>query len=391
MGDVDGSLDALGARLMERVDELADAMADRIRAGVALYRTDMVPAAELRRACLENLTLVFGAIGHTEPTESRPSREHGRRRARDGVPLTAMMEAYRVGARFVWEQVAQAAAAEAVPTGVALRAATRMWLAQDVYTHDMAEGYRDEATAQLVDREQERSALVQALLDGELADSNLWEAADLLRLPSRGPYVVIAARAATVGRRALPHAERRLSALGIPSAWRLQHGVELGLAALTAAAPVDKLVDALSDMPAAGVGVSTPYARLQDTAAALRLARIALNSTLPDQRVSVFGRDPLATAAATAPDVLEQVADQVLASLAKIPAADRASLLDTFGTWLDAGGSSADAAARLFVHPNTVRHRLRRLQERTGRSLTHPRDVAELTMAYEVDRRRTTD
>lgn len=379
----------LGAELLGRLDELTDAMTERIRAGVPLYQAGVVPAAELRRACADNLLLVFRSIADAEPTESPPSREHGRRRARDGVPLTAEMEAYRVGSRFIWERMVEVATATALPAEVALQASSRIWLAMDIYARDMAEGYREEAIAQLVDREHERSALVQALLDGALADGNLWEAADLLRLPSRGPYVVIAARASAVGRRAVPHAEQCLSALGIPSAWRLQHDVELGVAALTGPADrLEKLVGALTETAADGVGVSTPYARLTDTPAALRLARVACDSTLPDRRVAVFGRDPLATAAAGAPDVMARVAGEILASLATLAPADRATLLDTFGAWLDCCGSTGEAAARLFVHPNTVRHRLRRLKERTGRSVTHPREVAELAMAYEVDRRR---
>jgi DNA-binding PucR family transcriptional regulator len=40
------------------------------------------------------------------------------------------------------------------------------------------------------------------------------------------------------------------------------------------------------------------------------------------------------------------------------------------------------------VHPNTVRYRLRRLEERTGRTLSDPRHVAELSLAFEVDRGR---
>ena len=68
---------------------------------------------------------------------------------------------------------------------------------------------------------------------------------------------------------------------------------------------------------------------------------------------------------------------------------DRALLLDTFGAWLDADGSADRAAAALFCHPNTVRHRLRRLQDQTGRSLSQPRELAELTLAFEIDRRIT--
>jgi len=43
------------------------------------------------------------------------------------------------------------------------------------------------------------------------------------------------------------------------------------------------------------------------------------------------------------------------------------------------------AAAALFCHPNTVRHRLRRIEEHTGRSISAPLDLAELCLAFEID------
>jgi DNA-binding PucR family transcriptional regulator len=82
---------------------------------------------------------------------------------------------------------------------------------------------------------------------------------------------------------------------------------------------------------------------------------------------------------------MPQVADAVLRGLDDLADEDRTLLLDTFGAWLDSDGSAAEAAKRLFVHPNTVRYRLRRLEERTGRSLSNPRSVAELSLAYEID------
>ncbi|MFD2355266.1 helix-turn-helix domain-containing protein [Nonomuraea ferruginea] len=39
------------------------------------------------------------------------------------------------------------------------------------------------------------------------------------------------------------------------------------------------------------------------------------------------------------------------------------------------------AAERLQIHPNTAQYRLRRIQERTGRSLRHINDLAELLVA----------
>jgi DNA-binding PucR family transcriptional regulator len=77
----------------------------------------------------------------------------------------------------------------------------------------------------------------------------------------------------------------------------------------------------------------------------------------------------------------------VLDGFGDLPDEERAMLFDTFRVWQDNDSSISAAAERLFCHPNTVRHRLRRIEKHTGRSLSRPRDVAELCLAFEVHRR----
>jgi hypothetical protein len=56
-------------------------------------------------------------------------------------------------------------------------------------------------------------------------------------------------------------------------------------------------------------------------------------------------------------------------------------LLHTLATYLE-GGSALEACARaLFVHPNTVRYRLRRVSDLTGRNPADPRDALVLRTA----------
>ena len=55
--------------------------------------------------------------------------------------------------------------------------------------------------------------------------------------------------------------------------------------------------------------------------------------------------------------------------------------------WLLAGRVAAEEAAeQLYVHPDTVRTRLRRIAEHTGRSLTDPRGITELALALRAVR-----
>jgi PucR-like helix-turn-helix protein/diguanylate cyclase with GGDEF domain len=56
-------------------------------------------------------------------------------------------------------------------------------------------------------------------------------------------------------------------------------------------------------------------------------------------------------------------------------------LLRTLAAYLEGGGALESCARSLFVHPNTVRYRLRRVSELTGRSPTDPRDSLVLRVA----------
>jgi DNA-binding PucR family transcriptional regulator len=71
----------------------------------------------------------------------------------------------------------------------------------------------------------------------------------------------------------------------------------------------------------------------------------------------------------------------VLGGLFELPEEDMKTLLLTLSTWFESAGSITEAAKRLYVHPNTVRYRLRRIQSETQRSLEDPRDVAEIRTA----------
>jgi DNA-binding PucR family transcriptional regulator len=61
-------------------------------------------------------------------------------------------------------------------------------------------------------------------------------------------------------------------------------------------------------------------------------------------------------------------------------------LLDTLEAFFAAGGVLESAARSLFVHPNTVRYRLRRIGEVTGFTPLLPRDAFALRIALTVGR-----
>ncbi len=74
--------------------------------------------------------------------------------------------------------------------------------------------------------------------------------------------------------------------------------------------------------------------------------------------------------------------------LRRVPTEDRergSVLATTLRTFAEADLSLRVTAERLHIHPNTAQYRLRRLEERTGRSPRHFEDLVELLVAIALD------
>jgi sugar diacid utilization regulator len=251
-------------------------------------------------------------------------------------------------------------------------------------------GYRDEQKRQLLAEGSRRSNLIDSLLEGRAFDEwSLREVAGQLRLPIGGPFVVVAAHVPSAGDEPLPEIESKLRSLDIFSAWRLLPDLQVGIIHVASDRKLDMIVALVSRMTPARVGVSAAFGDLRDTPRALHVARVMLRGPTDSttSSVAVFDGSILATAAVSAPEVMVQTVGAALDGFGDLPDKERELLFDTFRVWQDNDASVGGAAEVLFCHPNTVRHRLRRIEKRTGRSLSRPRDVAELCLAFEVHRR----
>ncbi|HEX4392285.1 MAG TPA: helix-turn-helix domain-containing protein [Mycobacterium sp.] len=259
----------------------------------------------------------------------------------------------------------------------------------ELFATALVAGYRDQQKRQLLAEGSQRLSLVDTLLEGRAFDEwSLREVAGCLRLPINGPFVVVAAQAPTVGDEPLREIESKLRSLDIFSAWRRLPDVQVGIVHVTSDHKLDIVVALLSRMTTARVGVSAAFGDLRDTPRALHVATMMLRGpTDSTSSVAVFDGSILATAAVSAPEAMIRTVGAALDGFGDLPRAEREMLFETFRVWQDTEGSVAGAAAVLICHPNTVRHRLRRIEKRTGRSLSRPRDVAELCLAFEVHRR----
>ena len=376
--------------LRARSDELATTLAHAIVREVRLYKpTAPLPFETIVDGCRTNMRQVLDTISTDAEVQPTAATDVGTERARDEIPLASVMEAYRVGFREFWDAAVKAAPNRTGVNGDVLRVLTaRIHAAQDVFTAAMAGAYRAEQAHRLHGDESEREVLIDSVLHGRLFEqSSVWEAADYLRLPAKGPYVVIAADRGAIGTEALPGIEPKLRSMDVFSAWRLLPDLHVGIVHVKSTEQLDNVLALVSRLATGRVGVSAQFDDLRDTAQALRYARVTLRGR-PDQgpRVTQFDGSILSTAALSAPEVMVKLVTPTIACFDELSHDERNTLFDTFRVWLESDGSLRTAGELLFCHPNTVRYRLHRIEQRTGRSLSRPRDVAELSLAFEVHR-----
>lgn len=377
------------AQLPRLIDDACTAITER----VPLYAEERtVGRQELRRSVDQNLRSLLAAIGQPNAAlDLAAPEETGRRRAHQGAPLPEVLQAYRICFATLWEALVEhvrrnhsASMADSL-----LSATSMMWQLTDEHAVALTEGFRAATAELLLAQQRRRSALVEALLTGRPSqEAGPWEAAALLGLPADGQLVVVAADTHGLAEESLTDIERRLGAHGIVSGWRLTPAQQFGVVSLQADQR-DIVLDVLREAATARTGVSPSYRSLADTPRALHLAQAALTGLPPGvAEVRMFDPSPLAALMVCEPAEGRRLAQQVLGAVLGLPAEDRTTLLDTLNAYLDHAGSAERAAEILHCHPNTVRYRLRRLQELTGRSLSEPQGLAELASAAYATRLR---
>jgi DNA-binding PucR family transcriptional regulator len=133
--------------------------------------------------------------------------------------------------------------------------------------------------------------------------------------------------------------------------------------------------------PAAGVAALS--GALHEAGSARRLA--ALRGTTA---VSLVTSDEVAShellLASVPGSVLRSFRDRMLGPLISYDKRHRADLLATLREFLACSGSWNACAARMYVHVNTVRYRIRRIEELTGRDLSSLDDQVDFFLALRI-------
>ncbi|MFI6476710.1 PucR family transcriptional regulator [Nonomuraea sp. NPDC050663] len=369
--------------------QLVQAFADEI----PIYRR--LPKEELDGEILAIVEYNLRTIGRMfrdrrSPTraELAPLRASAARRAQEGVPLEALLAAYHLGARVIWEHLF----AGAKPDDFAdVLAANRLVL---VYTESVTAAvctaYVEEREGMLSQEQHAMHATVSALLAGDQ------EALAGVRLAAR--YLVLAV---AIG----PHPDERASEPGAVIAGRRKlhrirnmiqrHADEQVLSVLDgtgghvliplqgAEPELAELVEAVNTAASAPVWMAAEVAAPDGVPGAAHLAREVL------EVVQAFRRPPGCYRLA---DVLLEYQltrpSEATAGLAGLldPLLDHPDLLRTLKVYLDSGLDRRRTAELLHVHPNTVDYRLRRTAQLTGLDPVDPGHLQRIGAALAARR-----
>ncbi|WP_198655051.1 PucR family transcriptional regulator [Streptomyces geranii] len=370
--------------LLARSGELADGLARLIMEKETFY-ADNFGRDELAAVHRVNIDAMLTRLaGRPGPGLDAP-RETGRLRTEQGVPLSVVLRAYRLGGTYVWERLVDAAGDDAGTREAMLAYVTQVWGIIDDFSQALTERYREADHLQDALDARRREGALAAVLTGHVTRATgMRELAQTLGLPRAGQLVVVAA-AATPGAGPLADIERTLTAAGVGSAWRTDLAHQVGIVGLTGAFSMERLCGHLSSIAAEGVGVSERFATLEQAPRAHRQARLAMATAGPGQVVRCE-RSPIAVLLAGEPEMSRDLMRSVLGPLLERPDRERDMLLDTLRAWFREQGSASGTARSLCCHRNTVRYRLAKVTELTGRELQDPVASAELYCALEAER-----
>ncbi|MBP6994527.1 MAG: helix-turn-helix domain-containing protein [Phycicoccus sp.] len=384
----DPTVTALSVDLLTEIPELSERLVERIRAEIPLYQeATLVGVEQLAASCRLNLRYILSTLVAAPLPAMGSPYETGVERAASGVPYAAVLQAFRIGGRFVWELLVERAAPEVRDR--LLLAAAEVWSVTDDLSAQVTEGYREAFTQVALRDDLRRAALLGSLLDDNPIPGSaaLAESARMLGLDPSAGFVVVVVRGGEGEEAPLPGAQEWLRRRQVTSAWRLEGSVQEGLVELRAGFGAAQVHEALERAGGGRSGVSEVFAGLDRAQLGLQQARLACAAATPGSTevVSFDGGAPAILLAAR-PQSAAEYASTVLAPVFAMPMSERAALVETIRTWLAHAGSTSAAAEALFLHRNTVRYRLRRLEELTGLELGRPIDAARLHWALEAAR-----
>ena len=354
---------AIAVEVPEYAGQMTGAFRTNVEAAVQLALGGFLRAAEEARG---------GGIVPLPPVIDA-AYSLGRGEARSGRTMSALLAAYRVGARVSWQGWGATCVEHDVPAATVARLAELVFSYIDALSAASVTGHSDQLATSGRVREQYRERLALGLVEGQPEER-------LLVLAERAEWEPPASLAAVVV--ATSEARTLAPVLG-PAALALPGdvvdlGVDADLAVLLVPAPSRRAVlQPLRGIPSV-VGPTRPWSSASASLARARrqLVRHGLGRDVADTD------DRLVELVLTADDdALADLRARALAPLSEQRPDTAERLAETLRSWLLHQGRREAVAADLHVHPQTVRYRMTQLRELFGEALADPERVLELTVA----------
>jgi hypothetical protein len=300
----------------------------------------------------------------------------GRGEADEGRSLDAFQSALRLGARVTWRRINALVDADMLPRHVLAAFGEALFLHLDEMAAATTAGYTEARLHAAGELQQRRTRLVDLLIaDPPASAAAISDLAHTAQWPVPRALAVVA-----IDHEAWTGATRPI----VPPEFLARFDVRP--AVLVVPDPdgpgrARAVAGALHGLRAV-MGPSVP---LQEGARSLRWAAEALElarrGVLPDTEM-VRCRDHLATLLLFRDEALvEAMADRHLRPLDAVRRPQRERLAETLLSWLECGHNASEVAARLAVHPQTVRYRMRQLDELFGDRLHDSTAQFEMQLA----------
>jgi hypothetical protein len=332
---------------------------DAIRSEVDVYRNSPVPRDDLIRSVERNLEmLLLGIAERRGPTRAEIQMRSalGSRRAHQGFPVDALLQAFHVGYRDLWKKFLKYTDDERV-SHLLLGAATTMWEWTHQVTDAIGRAHAETTRLLAVRAASVRHRFLELLLTGDVDSDALRTVSGTLGFDARGPFV--AAVIVDAGSEEMvPRFQAELNLLqGNHQA--IPHGPRLVVISQVGdPTEIQRAIMRLYPKAAVGIGLTRPGlagARLS-VGDAERAADLSAGPGL-----STFNESWLWA-------VLLRESERLAAFLEKGRRAARENPLvaETVRAYAASGFVVSVAARQLHVHPNTATYRLDRWRDLTG-------------------------
>ena len=399
------------ARVGGLLDELeseqgrvAEMMAKAIGAGVSEYGSLQEPgtAAALREHCGEHLrTFVRLIRGGRRPTDADLEfvRTAAGLEVRRGVSLEGLLHAYRVGQRVSWEWGVRQAGETSAGREAALVFSARSIEYHDLVSTSAANAYVTEQQQLVAEEDRARQELMKDLIAGRLPLGPSSQVVAASRGFGAGsPYVVAVAVVEEGSPRTGADA---LRFAGETVGHSLDQGGNTALIVvrrdeLTALVCTDqdlqvrdqvgRAIEALQKMHAVALiaGVSAACRGFEEIPIGYEEASRAMRRARPGTVLAAKELPLLECLMDAAGEMARRIVPAGISRFLEEDARQRGILVATLRAYLEADLNVGRTAKRLFVHPNTVQYRLRRISMITGMSMRKFRDLVEILIAIEI-------